>query len=64
MLFRPAPTFYLISMEVKLDEKTGTFSITGLTFQQLNTVLNCIMFAKDYGMKWPKDDEPRPRKRK
>lgn len=51
-------------MEVKLDEKTGTFSITGLTFQQLDTVLNCIMFAKDQGMKWPKDDEPRPRKRK
>lgn len=50
-------------MEIKFDEKTGTFSVVGLTFQPLDTLLNCIMFAKSKGMDWSEDNEPRPRKR-
>lgn len=50
-------------MEVQFDEKSGTFSVVGLTFQLLDTLLNCIMFAKDKGMEWPEYNEPRPRKR-
>ena len=42
-------------MRVDIGEKTGLFRIVELTQEQLNTVLNCIMFAKDRGMEWPKD---------
>lgn len=40
-------------MTIVHDETTNTFSLTGLTFRQLTTVLNCIMYAKEQGMIWP-----------
>lgn len=42
-------------MKIDIDYDTGLFKIVELTQEQLSTILNCIMFAKDCGMKWPED---------
>ena len=42
-------------MKIDIDYDTGLFKIVELRQEQLSAILNCIMFAKGRGMKWPED---------
>lgn len=44
-------------MRVDIDYDTGLYKIVDLTQEQLSTVFNCILFAKDHGMEWPDGKE-------
>ena len=51
-------------MEVKFDETRGKFAIVGLTFEQLDHILNCIAYATQYGARMPKKNEADPNRRR
>ena len=51
-------------MEVKFDETCGKFAIAELTFEQLNHILNCIVFVTEYGARMPKEGETDPNRRR
>lgn len=40
-------------MRIDIDYDTGLYKIVDLTPEQLSTILDCILFAKDHGMEWP-----------